>query len=294
LAVITAFDLGNQPVSVVFRGQSHYHEKWAWWSTPAQAILLVPAACWDVLTAIVQIPYYLAGDMVHSALSLGDPGNGNPWRRLDKPSRYLSPRFADPQNHRILITPAIYDDMQFKEAGWQNTLTSYRQYLRQFPAGQHVIEATNQIARFQEIEEDKRYQKALNSIPDLKRFLEENPSAKFAENARPELDRRLRHVTVNRPESKTNSVQGAHWESTNYYRTFIVGTTTRADIESFLGPGTPETPSKTLKTAAYNWPVKFQRGISFGWYSDGDPRNSVRKLRLLFDSEDRLLEIDGE
>ena len=259
VAFIRSVDFDHQPTSIVFRGQSYNYEEWAWWTTPVQTVLLVPAVAWDALTAILQIPYFLIVDAVHSTLSLGDPGHGNPWRRgFSKPDRRVRPRLADPQGRRVLLTPETYDDLRFEKAGWQEKPEAIRQYLAQFPDGRHVREATNKLARFAEMAEEQRLQNVWSQASDsdqliagLKLYLKQNPSSKFAKAAREQLDLETRRVTVYHPQAQTNLRQGA--PQAIQIDTFIIGRTTRADIESLLGPGVPEVSAQTHGAAALRW-----------------------------------------
>lgn len=310
--------LENQPLIVAFRGRSKSYEEWAWWSTPFQDILLVPAICWDAITAIFQIPIFLARDMVHAALSLGDPGNENPWRHpFHKPPRHVSPRILNPQRHRVLMIQANYDDIQYAEAAWQHNiiiscwslrsepwdrqvvdmqfkscLAPYKRYLAQMPNGRHVPDAIGKIAQ---IEEAKDYRKegdapdSHDSLQDLQRYIETHSSSKYTESAKATMATMTSNVTVEVDNPAFNSSYADI--SSRHRRTFVVGVTKRAFVESFIGPGVSVVSSNSPGASGYVWQVQYMRGKALPPYTSIIP---ARPLGLMFDTNDVLLEISGD
>jgi hypothetical protein len=322
-ATVHSLRIENQPLIVAFRGRSKSYEEWACWSTPVQDILLVPATCWDVLTAIFQIPLYLAGDIVHSMLSLGDPGNNNPWRHLKKPSRFQSQRILDAQWRRILMTQETYDDIQYEDAKRQNDiirnwvnvysdlwdrhcicmqfkhgLEAYKRYLAQMPNGRHVPDAISQIAQIEKIitQMDKDYRKfdkmpdSHDSLQDLMRYIETHPSNQYTKSAKATVANMLSNVVVEVRRSTNDRT--IFNRSTFNGRVFAVGITTRADVESFIGRGVSAASSNSPGTRGFAWQVWYQRGKRIPIYST--PYPLPRHLVLMFDGNDVLIEIQGD
>jgi hypothetical protein len=305
-STVHSLQIGKKPLIVAFRGRMKGYEEWAWWSTPGQDILLVPATCWDVLTAIFQIPVCIGNDIVHSAISLGDPGNDNPWRHLNRPVRYTWPRILDPQRHRILMTQEDYDDMQYAEAEFtarlvernlpgkdrqifvKSGIASYKRYLAQMPNGRHVPDALRQIALLKDAVDNMQYDKVRYSLSDLRQYIETHPSSKNVELAKATEATMLRNIAVEVRTPRTNDYHVLYTERES--KTFVVGTTTRAAVESFIGPGISVASSNSLGSATYVWQVPHQRGEYIPTY----PALPALPLVLLFDANDVLLEITGD
>ncbi len=282
----------GQRQQVAFEGRSHYNEDWAWWSMPTEIILLVPAACWDVLTAVVQIPFYTARDAMSVGLSLGgDPGTDNPWRRLDKPGRFFSPHLVDAPRRKILVTRPVYDDIQYRDISMENTRTAYERYVSAWPDGRHVSQARARIAEFQDREDQDRFNASMYSLSELQNFLEARPSSKYADRVRTMVDSMSRSVAVQLQSVETNAAAGGIFVNISRSdRTFVVGVTKREEVEAFMGPGSP-----TADGTGAVWDVAFQRGeyipAPLYWPNGILP---AKPLVLAFDSAGVLKEIHGE
>jgi hypothetical protein len=245
---------------------------------------------------------------VHSILSLGGPGNDNPWCELERVRRFPSPRLLNLQERRVSVTPETDDDIQFGDAEWKNmnascvpeavdrrhaAIAAYTQYLFQLPDGRHVAEATNKLAQLRTAEDEMLFCRVQDSIAGLTAFAETHPTSAYTASAKAKLAIMVRTVTIRmRPPPDTgDATQRARGRSL----TFVVGVTTRAAVEASLGAGTAVEQPPATGAKGYRWEVAYHRDQYIPDHLDYPGKElPVRSLVLLFNANDTLVEIQGD
>jgi hypothetical protein len=150
---------GNESRTIILYGCDRYYETWALWPRPFEYLLRIPAACFDALTAVGQIPYYELRDFADTFMDYNRHYTvRNPWKRFDNPPHQHIPSLVDIGNHRMMMDEDMYDDIVYDLAKSRNDLSIYRGYLERFPSGRHARDIKQRIAELQASLDRREYE----------------------------------------------------------------------------------------------------------------------------------------